>query len=1455
MATNFKFLEAKEDMTKALIDIPFNPEDEDELINFKTQVQDIMKSRASATNKKAALEALKDVLPTNVTKFLNLHNPKDVDEALKLMTQRYGNESSSVSADHRIEYNRLFQQKGQKIGSFMTDLEELYMKVNPTANLTDDDTKKALLEALETKCLRPYVNEISVMKTVDPTVKLDAVFKQLKEKERQHIGWESMNLSTRPTEDDLRYHQTSSSSSSSSNPSFSINLLNPNGETFRKHRDRLTKSGVDPNARSVASTSTDTRWCWCCGVNDLHGTFTCPEIQTMRQKAKSKQSKGTKYDFYCVGHLQNSSHHTTDCKALENARKKKFKEGKCISIDPPVTILSREREKQEAARFRSEAPGQQQGAQRVSFNHQSTTQPTSHSDVTELVNELKRKRTDPDSSTSKRVYTLTADELKDLLSQVNKQDGSEYIKLNRGKQNPPKSILKTDNPHQGKRKRTKSMDGHKSRGKQVRFLLPLDKYESGNSEPLMGTFYPRPIDRSTSNDLHRRCLTQYWTQVAAESDSASIVLRSPKLISILVNSFETQACCVDSGSAADLVSMKFLRENNIKYRTIGTYQGPKLTAVGGTAVTTSKIVRLTLEMGGVMTHVNFIAVNTLPFDILLGTPFLDSHLAVLDHGLQIFTIMDSAPIPFIKFDPHKLNIAIAALQVNPARQVKLKDTIVLRRRTTTPVKVCVDGKHSIDEQGFITPMKNSVSELHRKILLPHLCLVDLNTKAEAKISIANLLRKDIKLSKGTVIGFYQMLNHDEVNSELIELGENTVFGESEENDDKHDEAVKQDDDIPSCDGDTSCTICAVIASLSTPTTQKESHSEDTQRHTESPSDKYLNTLSEEVREVLTKFEVSNEMDETKKLQLLQLLFEFHDIWLYDHKSKINHLGDVEHEIVTNEGTKPIRCKLRPLTLVEESIIDEHLDLMVKRDVIRPSNSPWAAPILLADKKNGKIRFCVDFRRLNKQTRRDAYPLPNIQRILDKLGGKRYYSTIDLRDAFWQIRVSECDKEKTAFISHRGLYEFNSMPFGLTNAPATQQRWIEKVLLGLNWTICMAYLDDIVVFSDTFENHIKDLRSVFTRLQQRGMTLAPEKCSFCKPSFEILGHVCSSHGIAPNPSKIQTVLNYPRPTNKDEMARFLGVISWVRRFILNCSTHTAPLRELMKMKDKNFTSHDWTKSRIEAFEKLKKILTSAPVLTYPDFTREFYLHVDASQNGLGAVLTQQDDQGRHQVIAYASTALNEAQSRYPATTRECLAILWALKHFRHYVFGREFTIFTDHAALVPTLTETVTSHRMLKDWTARILEFDPKIVHRPGRLMLIPDALSRIHYAAYDTSKEEAHVLVVAPRFEDEIPSICTASCGLRAERYSSIMNMPSDYLERTQTIDIPDIRTFPTDAPMQMEQPHQSCTEFRFPRWVSNEELNIAQFTINLIASSETSEGHNTPNEDDDEQGNLADAP
>ncbi|KRY42282.1 Retrovirus-related Pol polyprotein from transposon 17.6 [Trichinella spiralis] len=428
--------------------------------------------------------------------------------------------------------------------------------------------------------------------------------------------------------------------------------------------------------------------------------------------------------------------------------------------------------------------------------------------------------------------------------------------------------------------------------------------------------------------------------------------------------------------------------------------------------------------------------------------------------------------------------------------------------------------------------------------------------------------------------------------------------------------------------------------------------------------------------------------------LAAILREFSDV-LSTSDEDLVRTNVVRHANHTGDA-KPVRCSPRCIPYHQRAQVEALLDEMLRRDVVEPSSCPWASPIVLVRKKDGSCRFCVDYRQLNNLTWKDAHPLLRIDDTLDALAGAQWFSTLDLASGSWQVEVEQQDREKTTFTTPFGLYQFKVMLFELCNAPATFQRLMETVLRGLVGSDCLVYLDDVIVFGKTAEEHTARLREVFRRLWEVGLKVKPEKCRLMKRRVAYLGHIISEKGIATDPSKTSAVREWRTPTCVSELRQFLGLASYYRKFVDGFAN--------------------------SAFDALKYHLTSAPVLAYPDFHRQFIVDVDASGDGLGAVLSQREEKAER-VVAYASRTLTKAERRYCATRREMLGLVWALREFRPYLYGQRFLVRTDHSCL-RWLTTFKEPEGQVARWLESLAELDFEVEHRAGRLHGNADALSR-----------------------------------------------------------------------------------------------------------------------------------
>ena len=454
---------------------------------------------------------------------------------------------------------------------------------------------------------------------------------------------------------------------------------------------------------------------------------------------------------------------------------------------------------------------------------------------------------------------------------------------------------------------------------------------------------------------------------------------------------------------------------------------------------------------------------------------------------------------------------------------------------------------------------------------------------------------------------------------------------------------------------------------------------------------------------------------------------------------------LKHNIqLTDQQPFNERYRRIPPHLFEE--VKQHLQEMVEVGAIRRSFSPWAIAVVLVRKKDGRLRLCIHLTKLNNRTIKDGYALPRIDDTLDCLHGAKWFSTLDLKSAYWQVELEEKAKPLTAFtMGPLGFWECERMSFRLTNAPETFQRLMESCLGELNLRWCIICLDDIIVFSQTPEEHLVRLQAVFDKLKAAGLKLKPSKCELFKKETNYLGHVVGQEGVTTNPDKIKAVTEWPRTTTVTEVRSFLGFVHYYRRFIPNFSKVAKPLNTILQnfegtSNQKKKFKVNWGPEQQEAFETKQSLCTEAPIPAYADFKIPFILHTDASSDGLGAVLYQYQDNQRR-VIAYASRSLSLSERYYPAHKLEFLALKWAITDkFHEYLYGVEFQVFTDNNLLAYILTTAkldATEHR----WVAVLSNYTFSISYKPGRNNRDADALSRIQWPeAVGISSQTVHAV-------------------------------------------------------------------------------------------------------------------
>lgn len=470
--------------------------------------------------------------------------------------------------------------------------------------------------------------------------------------------------------------------------------------------------------------------------------------------------------------------------------------------------------------------------------------------------------------------------------------------------------------------------------------------------------------------------------------------------------------------------------------------------------------------------------------------------------------------------------------------------------------------------------------------------------------------------------------------------------------------------------------------------------------------------------------VVNTIHDLSKLSEIENLQLEGVIDLYKSIGPVDRIGRT-HLITQSINTgdaKPIRQRQYPLSPAMQNALNEQLDEMLKQDIIEPTNSPWSSPLWLVKKSDSSYRVCFDGRKLNSVTVVDSYPMPLIDSVVTKVRDARYLSSLDLKQAFFQIPLDESSKLKTAFaVQGRGSFCFKVVPFGLVNSAQALVRLMDMVIGAQLDPYVFYYLDDIIVATPDFTTHLDVLKKLFLRLKDAGLTVNFDKCVFCRSSLKFLGFLVDEFGLRTNPEKISAILDYQVPTNTTQIRRLVGMVGYYRRFLKDFSTLCSPITDLLRGRKKG-QPIEWTAEADLAFKEIKRVLTTTPVLASPDFSKQFCIICDASNTGVGAVLYQEED-GLEHPVAYFSKTLNRCQRKYTTTEKELLAVVYAIEKFRGYVEGTHFKIITDHSSLLWLQSMKNPSPRVAR-WIVKLSQHKFDILHRKGSCNNVADALSR-----------------------------------------------------------------------------------------------------------------------------------
>lgn len=489
---------------------------------------------------------------------------------------------------------------------------------------------------------------------------------------------------------------------------------------------------------------------------------------------------------------------------------------------------------------------------------------------------------------------------------------------------------------------------------------------------------------------------------------------------------------------------------------------------------------------------------------------------------------------------------------------------------------------------------------------------------------------------------------------------------------------------------------------------------------------------------------------------------------------------LSHSINTNDS-KPVKQRHYPVSPAVEKEMYSELDRMLALGVIEESNSPWNSPVVMVRKHCGKARLCLDSRGINNLTVKDAYPLPIIDGILSRLGDTFYISSIDLKDVFWQIQLDAESREKTAFtVPGRPLYQFARMPFGLCNAAQTMCRLMDRVIGQELREFVFVYIDDLMIVSSDFDTHISRIKSVAECLRKANLTINVTKSKFAMREIKYLGYIVGNGCLKTDPDKVRAIKDFPKPKTVRQLRRFLGLTGWYQRFIKNYSAISAPLTNIKG----NAEKFQWSDEAQTSFDYLKECLTSAPVLSHPNFDRPFVIQCDASATGVGSVLFQTDENGGEHPIAFMSKKLNSAQRNYSVTELECYAAVLSVKKFRPYVEGMDFKILTDHASLKWLMSQKDLNGRLAR-WSLKLQAFRFSIEHRKGSANVVPDALSRVHME--EISAIPLSIDLNSPHFESDDYLDLLAQVMANADRLPDISVADGKVYVRTVPNNVNDV--------------------------------------------------------------------
>ncbi|CAF3599838.1 unnamed protein product [Rotaria socialis] len=709
------------------------------------------------------------------------------------------------------------------------------------------------------------------------------------------------------------------------------------------------------------------------------------------------------------------------------------------------------------------------------------------------------------------------------------------------------------------------------------------------------------------------------------------------------------------------------------------------------------IVNLTVQINHLVTHVDAYVVRDLICPMILGRDWIQQNYADINfctHRLYLYHGLVSTPLlPSPRHEPVLMSLSHSII-IPPFHQKFIYGSV--------PIK-------SLDDALF-TP--NIALQHARLVLLPHSLLHIRDNRGV--VSIINNTRHSKLIPRNTPLGF--------ITSSTATADLNVVSASSPINSPGFSSSS-------SCLSLLSCTHCGVH--FSTELTLYD--------HLANCCNKNLTCTTKTITPL-----VEHITDPIKKLQVYLMLHHYHQ--LFDESCSQGITCTPQYAINTGSHS-PLAEHPRRVSHLNRQIINNEVKKMLDNGIIEPSNSPWASPVVIVKKSDGSPRFCIDYRRVNSITQKDVYPLPRIDDVIERLNGSQIFSKLDLRSGYFQVPLAPEEHSKTAFATPDGLWEFTRLPQGLKNSPSVFQRLMNQTLGSLRWDVCLAYLDDIIVYSSSFDQHVLDVNQVCQVLHASNFKLNSNKCAFFQHEITFLGHKINAHGCSPNDDNIRSILQFPLPQSSKAAHSFLQMVGFYRKFIPRFAQISAPLNKFTR---KGFP-FIWTEAEQLAFDQLKTAITSPAVLILPDPSQPYIIRTDASRVGIGAVLLQQQPpdsistptSALYKPVAFASRSLKPAEKKYSAIELEALAIWWSVtQKFRSYIEGQQFLLETDHKPLLSLMKKPYHNTR-IERWMTTLQQYDMIIHHIAGKDNTTADALSRYPVDRPDINDEDTPRLITS----------------------------------------------------------------------------------------------------------------